>query len=118
MHDEERIGQPSDDFIQKVEQIIHAECCMTLSEIHEKCVDVYRIVLYDVILNQLNYRKLSARWSKNGYGKTQKKYNLLLENCFLSVLMKKRILCSHDGTYNLTSLIFLVCVCLYTVCKR
>lgn len=55
VHDEERIGQPSDDFIQKVEQIIYAECCMTLSEIHEKCVDVYRIVLYDVISNQLNY---------------------------------------------------------------
>jgi transposase len=44
VHDEERSGLPSlitDDFIQKVEQFIHEDRCLTLDELLEKCPGVY-----------------------------------------------------------------------------
>lgn len=73
---------------------------MTLAEIHEKCADVYRVVLHDVISNQLNYRTLLARRSQ----KSLREYEKKKKNTIASAKLfdehfdekKKRILCIHD----------------------
>lgn len=88
VHDKEKSGRPflvSDDFIQKVDQIIREDRRRILDEIQDKCANIYRTILQDVITNQLDYRKLCARWVPKML--TEKKTDLRRENCFLSALM-------------------------------
>lgn len=94
VHAEQRRGRPSlvsDDFVQKIDKIIREERRRTWDEIREKCAEVSRTLLYDVVSNHLNYRKLCSRWVLKMHTKKHKKTELRQESCFLSVLMKDRV---------------------------
>lgn len=63
-NDKERSERPSlasDDVVKKIEQLIPEGHRMKSNKIHENCADVSRTVLRDIILNQLNNRKLRSR---------------------------------------------------------
>lgn len=49
------------DLVKKVDQIIREDCLRTLNEIYERCVEVSRAILQDVISNRWKRRKLCAR---------------------------------------------------------
>ncbi|CAF4888914.1 unnamed protein product [Pieris macdunnoughi] len=65
VHDEERSGRPShsDETVRKVEELVLKDRRLTLNELAEKLQDVCsRDSIHSILVNNLQYRKLSARW--------------------------------------------------------
>ena len=58
-------GDPSvitDELKQKVKRIIRENRHFTISEVYEKCPEVSRALLYQIVTKHLQYRKICARW--------------------------------------------------------
>jgi transposase len=65
VHDAERSGRPSvitGALKQKVKCIIRENRHFTISEVYEQCPDVSRAVVYGIVTELLQYRKICARW--------------------------------------------------------
>ncbi|GFY27883.1 histone-lysine N-methyltransferase SETMAR [Trichonephila clavipes] len=65
IHDEERSGRPSvitDELIQKVDCKVKENRRFTISSLAEMFPAVSRSVLYEIVSERLNYRKLCSRW--------------------------------------------------------
>jgi Cdc6-like AAA superfamily ATPase len=65
VHDAERSGRPSvitDALKQKVNRIIRENRHFTISEVYEQYPDVSRTVVYQIVTEHLQYRKICARW--------------------------------------------------------
>ena len=65
VHDAKRSGRPSvitDSLKQKVNGIIRENQHFTISEVYEQCSEVSRTVLYEIVTEHLQYRKICARW--------------------------------------------------------
>jgi len=64
VHDAERSGRPSvitDELKQKVKRIIRENRHFTISEVYEKCPEVSRTVVYEIVTEHLQYRKIARR---------------------------------------------------------
>ena len=71
IHDAERSGQPSvitDALKQKVKGIIRENRHFTISEVYEKCPEVSRTVVYEIVTEHLQYRKICACWARRPSG--------------------------------------------------
>ena len=67
IHDAERSGRPSvitDALKQKVNQIIRENRHFTIIEMYEQCPEVSRTVVYEIVTEHLQYRKICARWTR------------------------------------------------------
>ena len=67
VHDAERSGRPSvitDALKQKVNHIIRDNRHFTISEVYEQCPEVSRTVVYETVIEHLQYRKICARWAR------------------------------------------------------
>ena len=65
VHDTERAGRPSvitDALKQKVNRIIRENRHFTISEVYEQFPEVSRTVVYEIVTEHLQYRKIYARW--------------------------------------------------------
>ena len=65
VHDAEKSGRPSvitDTLKQKVNRIIRENQHFTISEVYEKCPEVSRALVYQIVTKHLQYRKICARW--------------------------------------------------------
>jgi hypothetical protein len=65
VRDKIKSGRPSivtDDIIQKNDENIRAERCLTIDELRQQCLEVSRTVLHEIVTERLGYRKLCARW--------------------------------------------------------
>ena len=66
VHDAERSGRPSvitDALRQKVNRIIRENRHFTMSEVYEQCPEVSRTVVYEIVTEHLQYRKIARRAS-------------------------------------------------------
>ena len=64
VHDAERLGQPSvitDAVKQKVNRIIRENRHLIISEVYEECPEVFPTVVYEIVTEHLQYRKICAR---------------------------------------------------------
>ena len=64
VHDAERSGRPSvitDALKQKVNRIIRENRHFTISEVYEQCPEVFRAVVYEIVTEHLQYRKIAMR---------------------------------------------------------
>ena len=64
VHDAERSGRPSvitDALKQKVNRIIRENRHFTISEVYEHCPEVSRTVVYEIVIEHLQYRKIARR---------------------------------------------------------
>ena len=64
VHDAERSGRPSvitDALKQKVNRIIRENRHFTISEVCEQCQEVSRTVVYEIVTEHLQYRKIARR---------------------------------------------------------
>jgi len=64
VHDAEKSGQPSvitDALKEKVNRIIRDNRHFTISKVYEKCPEVYRALVYQIVTKHLQYRKICAR---------------------------------------------------------
>ena len=71
VHDAERSGRPSvitDTLKQKVNRIIRKNRDFTISEVYEQCPEVSRTVVYEIVTEHLQYRKICARWARRPCG--------------------------------------------------
>ena len=71
VHDDERSGRPSVmtvAFKQKVKGIIRENRHFTISEVYEQCPEVSRIVVYEIVTEHFQYRKIYARWARRPSG--------------------------------------------------
>jgi len=67
VHDAERSGRTSlitDALKQKVNSIIRENRYFTISEVYEKCPELSRTVVYEIVKEHLQYRKICARWAR------------------------------------------------------
>ena len=65
VHDAEKSGRPSvitDALKEKVNRIIRENRHDTISEVYEKCPEVSRALVYQIVTKHLQYRKICARW--------------------------------------------------------
>ncbi|XP_073976274.1 protein GVQW3-like [Rhodnius prolixus] len=65
VHDVERIGRPSvitEDLVQKVNEKVKKNKCFTISSLSNEFPQVSRSVLYEILTERLNYRKLCSGW--------------------------------------------------------
>jgi len=65
VHDAEKSGRPSvitDVLKEKVNRIIRENRHFTISEVYEKCPEVSRALVYQIVTKHLKYRKICARW--------------------------------------------------------
>lgn len=65
VHDEERSGRPSvinEDFVQKVDAKVRENRRFTISSLSDCFPQYSRSVLYHIVTENLNYRKLCSRW--------------------------------------------------------
>ena len=63
VHDAERSGRPSvitDALRQKVNRIIRENRHFTISEVNEQCPKVSRTVVYEIVTEHLQYRKIAC----------------------------------------------------------
>ena len=63
----QRSGRPSvitDALKQKVNRTIRENRHFTLSEVYEQCLEVYRTVVYEIVTERLQYRKICALWAR------------------------------------------------------
>ena len=64
VHDAERSGRPfviTDALKQKVNRIIRENRHCTISEVYEQCPEVSRTVVYEIVIEHLQYRKIARR---------------------------------------------------------
>jgi len=64
VHDAERSGRPSvitDALKQKVKRIIRENRHFTISEVYEQCPEVSRTIVYEIVTEHLQYRKIARR---------------------------------------------------------
>jgi len=64
VHDAERSGRPSvitDGLKQKMNRIIRENRHFTISEVYEQCPEVSRTVVYEIVIEHLQYRKIARR---------------------------------------------------------
>ena len=64
VHDAERSGQPSvitEGLKQKVNRIIREIRHFTISEVYEQCTEVSRTVVYEIVTEHMQYRKIARR---------------------------------------------------------
>ena len=64
VHEAERSGRPSvitDALKQKVKRIIRENRNFTINEVYEQCLEVSRTVVYEIVNENLQYRKICAR---------------------------------------------------------
>ena len=69
VHDAEKSGRPSvitDALKEKVNRIIRENRHFTISEVYEKCPQVSRALVYQIVTKHLQYRKIGARWVARG----------------------------------------------------
>ena len=67
VHDAETSGRTSvitDALKQKVNRIIRENRHFTISEVYEKCPEVSRALVYEIVTEHLQYRKICARWAR------------------------------------------------------
>jgi oligoribonuclease (3'-5' exoribonuclease) len=65
VHDEARSGRPSvvnDDFVHAVDSKVHEDRRFTISSISLHFPQISRTILYEIVSDRLNYRKLCSRW--------------------------------------------------------
>ena len=65
VHDAERSGRPSvitDALKQKVNRIIRENRHFTISEVYEQCPEVSCTIVYEIVTEHLQYRKICRRW--------------------------------------------------------
>jgi len=65
VHDAQRSGRPSviiEALKQKVNRIIRENRRFTISEVYERCPEVSRTVVYEIVTEHFQYRKICARW--------------------------------------------------------
>jgi len=75
VHDTERSGRTSfitDALKLKVNRIIRENRHFTISEVYEQCPEVSRTIVYGIVTEHLQYRKICARWNRRPSG-TRKK---------------------------------------------
>ena len=53
---------------QKVKHIIRENRHFTISEVYEQCPEVSRTVVYEIVTEHLQYRKIYARWARRPSG--------------------------------------------------
>jgi len=71
VRDAERSGRPSvitDALKQKVNRVIQENRYFTISEVYEQCPEVSRTVVYEIVTEHLQYRKICARWARRPSG--------------------------------------------------
>jgi len=71
VHDAERSGLPSvitDALKQKVNRIIRENRHLTISEVYEQCPEGSLTVVYQIVTEHLQYRKICARWARRPSG--------------------------------------------------
>ena len=64
VHDTEKSGRPSvitDALKEKVNRIIRENRHFTISEVYEQCPEVSRTVVYEIVTEHLQYRKIARR---------------------------------------------------------
>jgi len=64
VHDAERSGRPSiitDALKRKLNRIIRENQHFTISEVYEQCPEVSRTVVYEIVTENLQYRKIARR---------------------------------------------------------
>ena len=67
VHDAERSGRPSvitDALKQKLKCIIRENRHFTIREVYEQCPEVSRTIVYEIVTEHLQYRKICARWAR------------------------------------------------------
>ena len=65
VHDDERSGRPSvitDELKQKVNGIIRENRHFPISEVYEQCPEVSRTIVYEIVTEYLQFRKICSRW--------------------------------------------------------
>ncbi|KFM58918.1 Histone-lysine N-methyltransferase SETMAR, partial [Stegodyphus mimosarum] len=65
VHAEARSGRPSvvtDDLVRKVDEAIHENRRFTMTTLSEAFPQISRTVLFEIVSDRLNYRKLCSRW--------------------------------------------------------
>jgi histone-lysine N-methyltransferase SETMAR len=65
MHDEARSGRPSvvnDDLVRAVDSKVHEDRRFTISSLSLHFPQISRTILYEIVSDRLNYRKLCSRW--------------------------------------------------------
>jgi len=71
VHDADRSGRHSvitDALKQKVNRIIRQNRHFTISEVYEQCPEVSRTVVYEIVTEHLQYRKICTRWARRPSG--------------------------------------------------
>ena len=71
VHDAERSGRPSvitDALKQKVNRIIRENRHFTISEVYKQCPEVSRTVVYGIVTEHLQYRKICASRARRPSG--------------------------------------------------
>ena len=58
----------TDTLKQKVNRIIRENRHFTISEVYEQCPEVSRTVVYEIVTEHLQYRKICARWARRPSG--------------------------------------------------
>jgi len=85
VHDAERSGRPSvitHALKQKVNCIIRENRHFTISEVYEQCPEVSRTVVYEIISEHLQYRKIdSGLLARGGISKLVSMYKCLIFQC-------------------------------------
>ena len=65
VHDAENSGRPSvitDALKEMVNRIIRENRHFTISEVYEQCLEMFCTVVYEIVTEHLQYRKICARW--------------------------------------------------------
>jgi len=71
VQDSERSGWPSvitDASKQKVNRIIRENQHFTISKVYEQCPEVSRTVVYEIVTEHFQYRKICAHWARRPSG--------------------------------------------------
>ena len=71
VHDVETSGRPSvitDALKQKLNRIIRENRNFTMCEVYEQCPEVSCTVVYQIVTEHLQYRKICARWARRPCG--------------------------------------------------
>jgi len=65
---------------QKVDRIIRENRHFTISEVYEQCTEVSRTVVYEIVSEHLQYRKIAMRafWYEEGISKLVSRYDKCL----------------------------------------
>ena len=62
LRDQNKPSVITDALKQKLNRIIRENRHFTISEVYEQCLEVSRTVVYEIITEHLQYRKICARW--------------------------------------------------------